>query len=88
MISPETYPDPQKVVVIGANGQTGFRVITLLQKSPRYHPIAMIREEAQASRFEELGVPYFISDLDTSTSPTTQELEGAHTVIFAAGAGR
>ncbi len=91
--SSSSCPDPgiQKVVVIGANGQVGFKVVKLLHESSEssiYRPIAMIREAAQASRFEELGVPYFVGDLDSSSSPTVEDLEGAHTVIFAAGAGR
>ena len=84
----ETDDKLQKVVVIGANGQTGFRLVQLLHKSPKYQPIAMIREASQASRFQELDIPCFLGDLDSSISPTVQDLEGAHTVIFAAGAGR
>ena len=80
--------ETQKVVVIGANGKTGFRVVELLNKSTKYEPIAMIREESQAKRFEDIGVSFFVGDLDSSIAPLVQDLEGAHTVIFAAGAGR
>lgn len=84
----EICEEPQKVVVIGANGKTGFRVVELLKKSSNYEPVAMVREESQSERFKKIEVPSFVGDLDSSISPTVEDLEGAHTVIFAAGAGR
>mmetsp|Transcript_11134 Transcript_11134/g.16247 ORF Transcript_11134/g.16247 Transcript_11134/m.16247 type:complete len:118 (+) Transcript_11134:472-825(+) len=88
MGSSEICPKSQKVVVIGANGQTDSRVVNLLNQSPNYQPVAMIRDRSQASKFNEIGVPYFVGDLNGSNSPTVDELEGADAVIFAAGAGR
>ena len=43
------------VLVIGANGKTGFRVIQLLQQSGTYEPVAMVREASQQERFDALG---------------------------------
>ena len=83
--SPRSY-----TFVIGANGHTGYRVIQLLQDHPNYQPVGMVRtmEQAQA-KFEPYKIPYVIGNLDADgVSPTVSDLEGCHTVIFAAGAGR
>jgi len=79
-----------RVLVIGANGQTGSRVIRLLHDDPQqvYKPIAMIRDASQASEFDKIGVPWIVGDLDAPSTPTVEDFEGIHTVIFAAGAGR
>ena len=83
----KTCNEARRVVVIGANGQTGFKVVTLLHKSSQFEPIAMIRDASQSSKFDEMGISYFVHDLESSSIPT-QSLEGAHTEIFSAGAGR
>ena len=79
---------PQRVLVIGANGQTGFRVVKLLQESDGlYEPLAMIREDSQGGRLDQIGVPWLIGDLSAG-APSAQHMESVDAVIFAAGAGR
>ncbi|CAB9506372.1 epimerase [Seminavis robusta] len=78
---------PQRVVVIGANGKTGFHLVRMLHQHPNYSTLAMIRAADQATRFEELGVDWTTGDLEAG-SPSVEALEGADAVIFAAGAGR
>ena len=34
---------PQRVLVIGANGQTGSRVVRLLRDSSEFEPVAILR---------------------------------------------
>lgn len=72
-----------RVLVIGANGLTGRRIVRLL--ADRSHePVAMIRDPAQASRFQEVAVEHVIGDLE---EPVDHAMEGVEAVIFAAGSG-
>lgn len=72
------------VLVLGANGNTGFRVVRRLAEHPGYAVRALIREAGQAGRFEALGVETVVEDLETlSEKPFT----GCDAAIFCAGSG-
>lgn len=72
-----------KVLVIGANGNTGTRVVRNLVSGP-HDPIAMIRESAQRPKFDDMGVPTVVADLEY---PIDHAVKGCDAVIFAAGSG-
>lgn len=72
-----------KVLVIGANGNTATRVVRRLAASD-HDPIAMIRNPAHRSKFDELGVPTVLADLEY---PIDHAMQGCDAVIFAAGSG-
>jgi len=72
-----------KVLVIGANGKTGFLITTKL-KNTNHTPIAMLRSANQKSRFDSLGVQTTIGDLE---HPIDEQVKGCDAVIFAAGSG-
>ncbi|MDX1564793.1 MAG: SDR family oxidoreductase [Phycisphaeraceae bacterium] len=72
-----------RVLVIGANGNTGFRVIQRLADSS-HEPVAMVRREDQKDRFEKWNVATVIGDLE---HPIDQAVAGCDAVIFAAGSG-
>lgn len=72
-----------KVLIIGANGNTGFRVARLLAES-EHEPVAMIRDDKQKPRFDEIGVPTVVADLE---HPIDHAVAGCDAVIFAAGSG-
>lgn len=72
-----------KVLVIGANGKTAFRVVKLLKDSP-HNPLAMIRNPNQRPKFDNLGLPTVLADLEY---PIDHAVEGCDAVIFAAGSG-
>lgn len=74
----------EKVLVAGATGTTGKKVVQLLKESGTYQPVAMIRKENQKSQFESNGIETVFGDLATDVSNTTK---GIHKVIFAAGSG-
>ncbi len=74
----------EKILVAGANGTTGKKIISILQKSNKYQPIAMVRKEEQVSQFKNEGVETILADLEADVSDTTQ---GIDRVIFAAGSG-
>ncbi len=72
-----------KVLVIGANGNTATRAVRLLATS-RHEPVAMIRDPAQRPKFDEMGVPTVLADLEY---PIDHAVAGCDAVIFAAGSG-
>ncbi|MEM7365855.1 MAG: SDR family oxidoreductase [Pseudomonadota bacterium] len=72
-----------KVLVIGANGNTATRVIRRLAASS-HDPVAMIRDPSQRAKFDAMGVPTVIGDLEY---PIDHVMHGCDAVIFAAGSG-
>ena len=70
-----------KVLVIGANGNTGTRVIRRLANGP-HDPVAMIRNPADRAKFDSLGVPTILADLEY---PIDHAVQGCDAIIFAAG---
>lgn len=72
-----------KVLVIGANGNTATRVIQRLADSD-HDPIAMIRNPSHRTKFDKLGVPSVLADLEY---PIDHAVQGCDAIIFAAGAG-
>ena len=80
---------PQRVLVIGANGQTGSRVVRLLHDAPEFEPVAMLRLPEQQEAFNAMGVECVVADMDAG-APSAQHMDMAtiDAVIYAAGAGR
>jgi uncharacterized protein YbjT (DUF2867 family) len=74
----------EKILVAGANGTTGKKIVSLLNKSDRYVPVAMIRKESQKDYFKSQNVETVMADLTEDVSHTTS---GIDKVIFAAGSG-
>ncbi len=72
-----------RVLIAGANGNTGRRVVRLLREGP-HEPLAMIRDEDQAPTFEDVGVETVLADLE---EPVDHAVEGCDAVVFAAGSG-
>ena len=72
-----------KVLVIGANGNSGTRVVQRLEHSP-HQPLAMIRNPAQRGKFDGMGVPSVLADLEYPIDHAVKECDA---VIFAAGSG-
>ncbi|RNF38695.1 SDR family oxidoreductase [Planococcus salinus] len=72
------------VLVIGANGQVGQKVVKELADSS-HNAIAMVRKEEQVDKLKELGADKVVlGDLENDFSDA---FEGAEAVIFAAGSG-
>jgi uncharacterized protein YbjT (DUF2867 family) len=74
----------EKILVAGANGTTGKKIISILKDSNKYEPIAMVRKKVQISQFKNDGVETILADLENDVSKTTN---GIDKVIFAAGSG-
>lgn len=72
-----------RVLVIGANGNTATRLVRRLAAG-RHDPVAMIRNPDQRPKFDEMGVPTVLADLEY---PIDHAVRGCDAVIFAAGSG-
>ena len=74
----------EKVLVAGAHGTTGKKIISILKQSNKYEPFAMVRKQEQIEDFEKDNVKTVLADLEKDVSGTTK---GMDRVIFAAGSG-
>ncbi|WP_066218230.1 SDR family oxidoreductase [Formosa haliotis] len=74
----------EKILVVGATGTTGHKIVELLKSSELFEPIAMVRNEAQESEFKTKNIKTVFGDLEQDVSKT---VTGADKVIFAAGSG-
>ncbi len=77
-----------KILVAGANGNTGFRLVRLLSGASK-DTRAMIRDPAQAGRMEGAGAEAITADLEGDAGNNiARAVEGCGAVMFAAGGGR
>lgn len=74
----------EKVLVAGASGKTGEKVVNLLKDSDKYEPIAMVRTQKQKNEFEQRGVGARLGDLNGDVMNVA---DGVNKIIFAAGSG-
>lgn len=74
----------EKILIVGATGSTGKRIIEILNNSQSFDPVAMIRKEEQKSIFDDMDVKWVLADLEGDVSSA---LNGIDKVIFAAGSG-
>ncbi|GHC58194.1 SDR family oxidoreductase [Ulvibacter litoralis] len=74
----------EKVLIAGATGTTGTKIVNILKDSDQYTPVAMVRNEDQKKNFESQGIETVMGDLAKDVSQTTK---GIDKVIFAAGSG-
>lgn len=74
----------EKILIAGATGHTGKRVIEILNSSENFEPVALIRKEEQKQIFDDMGVRSVVGDLEGDVS---HALKGIDKVIFAAGSG-
>lgn len=75
----------EKILIVGANGSTGKRIIEILSNSQSFEPVAMIRKEEQKSIFDDMEVKSVLADLEQEDF--SEVLKGIDKVIFAAGSG-
>ena len=73
----------ENILVAGANGTTGKKIVALLNKSQLYNPIAMVRKEEQQAYFKDQNIQTVLGDLEADVTPVfTNPIDR---VIFAAG---
>jgi len=73
------------IIIIGANGTTGRKMVHLIGQSAHHQAIAVVREENQINDLIHLGAAEVrVGDLTEDISPVIAD---ADVIIFAAGAG-
>jgi len=72
-----------KVLVVGANGAIGHKLVELMNNSP-HQALGMIRDPDQALALQEFDAEPVIADLECDCGPA---VAGCDAVVFAAGAG-
>lgn len=76
-----------KILVVGANGQIGKRLVQLIIESNKHTAKAMIRKEEQAKFFQELGVETVVVSLEDSVEKIADAAKGCDAIVFTAGSG-
>ncbi|WP_349351198.1 MULTISPECIES: SDR family oxidoreductase [unclassified Flagellimonas] len=72
------------ILVAGATGATGEKVVKLVNQSENYRAVALVRNKEQKEQWESQGVETVMGDLTKDVSHTTK---GIDKVVFAAGSG-
>lgn len=79
--------EKMKVLVVGANGQIGKHLVSFIQENKNLEARAMIRNEEQASFFEDLGAETAVVDLEGDIDSIAKAAEGVDAIVFTAGSG-
>lgn len=74
----------EKILIVGATGSTGKRVVEILNSTQSFEPVAMVRKQEQKQIFDDMDVESVIADLEEEVD---HALKGIDKVIFAAGSG-
>lgn len=72
-----------KILIIGANGQIGTRLVKQLKES-EHTPVAMVRKKDQVGQFENEGIETVLGDLEEDIDHAFKNVDG---VVFSAGSG-
>ena len=75
----------EQILVAGAHGTTGKKIVNLLKESQYFNPIAMVRKEEQKNFFESQGVDTVMGDLEEDVTHVFNT--PIDKVLFAAGSG-
>lgn len=74
----------QNILVAGAHGQIGKKIISLLTSSQYFTPVAMVRKQEYYDAFKSQNVKVVLADLTKDVSHAFKDIDK---VIFAAGSG-
>ncbi|QNM86234.1 SDR family oxidoreductase [Polaribacter pectinis] len=74
----------ENILVAGANGTTGKKIVDLLESSQYFNPVAMVRKKEQQRQFEDRNIETVLADLENDVSNATKNIDK---IIFAAGSG-
>lgn len=75
------------VLVVGANGQIGKHLITILKESNKHTPIAFVRKEEQQKEFEKDGVEARLGNLEDTVDSIKEQLDDVEAIVYTAGSG-
>ncbi len=61
------------ILVIGANGKIGQKIVNKIHSNSPHDAIAMVRKESQKEQFEKKGIKTVIGDLEKDFSHAYKE---------------
>ncbi|MCY8532345.1 SDR family oxidoreductase [Bacillus vallismortis] len=76
-----------KVLLIGANGQIGQRLVSLFRDNPDHSVRAMVRKEEQKASLEAAGAEAVLANLEGSPEEIAAAAKDCDAIIFTAGSG-
>ncbi|SEM18914.1 Uncharacterized conserved protein YbjT, contains NAD(P)-binding and DUF2867 domains [Mesobacillus persicus] len=76
-----------KVFVVGANGQIGRHLVTLLNESKEHTVKAMVRKEEQQDALQKLGIETALASLEGTVDEIAEAAKGCDAIVFTAGSG-
>jgi len=74
----------ENILVAGANGTTGKKIVNLLKESQYFNPVAMVRKEEQLAQFKNNGIETVLADLEEDLTDAVKNIDK---IVFAAGSG-
>lgn len=75
------------VLVIGANGQIGSRLIRLLAHEGKHHVKAMVRKQEQGDQLRAEGIEPVFANLEDRVDVLVEAIKGSDAIVFTAGSG-
>lgn len=75
------------VLVIGANGQIGSRLIRLLAHEGKHQVKAMVRKQEQGEQLRAEGIEPVFANLEDRVDVLVEAIKGSDAIVFAAGSG-
>lgn len=76
-----------KVLVIGANGQIGQKVVRLLHANEQYTVRAMVRKEEQLEKLKNENIEAVYASLEGTVKELEAAMKGCDAAVFTAGSG-
>lgn len=76
-----------KVLVVGAHGKIGSRVVHLLEKSREHSVRAFVRKEEQLQELKDRGIETHLGNLEGPVEDLEEAVKGTDAVVFSAGSG-
>ncbi|CAM3291612.1 MULTISPECIES: SDR family oxidoreductase [Saccharibacillus] len=75
------------VLVIGANGQIGGRLVKLLKQEGKHQVKALVRKPEQAEELKAAGIEPVLGNLEDRVEALAEAMQGCDAIVFAAGSG-
>ncbi|NGZ74185.1 SDR family oxidoreductase [Saccharibacillus alkalitolerans] len=75
------------VLVIGANGQIGHRLVRLLKQEGQHEVKAMVRKSEQEEELRAAGIETVLANLEDRVEALAEAMKGSEAIVFAAGSG-
>ncbi|MFN2747974.1 MULTISPECIES: SDR family oxidoreductase [Bacillus] len=76
-----------KVLIVGANGQIGRLLISILNEDGVHQVRAMVRNQEQAEELKQSGTEAVLADLEGTVDHIAQAAKGCDAIVFTAGSG-